>query len=527
MQPETPSVGVRQSIYALQQAYAQGDRKPLEDLIRAWKGIQELPSDDPRSFYVLGGYHGEPFQLRPAVDALGVQDIYAYWGGYCNHGNVLFPTWHRIYVRKLEEALQSIVPGVMMPFWDETDAHSLAGGIPEILTQETFELDGEIIKNPLRSFVLPEKLNDDYWQDSENGEHSPYYKPAGYETVRYPLSGLVGNPADQAATAAHNAQFPDPAESTALLNQNVRVWLHGGAPTPTQPDPHSVGVYQLFRRCLEAPNYTVFSNTTSATAWSHAGGGSVVPLEQPHNDVHLAVGGFDLPGAGGASGQIDGANGDMGENNTAGLDPIFFFHHCNVDRMFWLWQKKNGFSEKFDIIAGYAGTSSSDSQGPTPGVAPGTPLSMTTPLSPFINPTTNQPYTSQECIRTQDLGYTYGPGSLEGELPPLPADGSTRFLVISGVDRALFQGYFVIQAWVQLADEDGTPTERYLGHHAVLSRWSVIGCANCRTHLEVIARLPLSSLSEAEVDRATFRVEVRHRGKALHKNFQMHVAVSD
>jgi hypothetical protein len=33
---------------------------------------------------------------------------------------------------------------------------------------------------------------------------------------------------------------------------------------------------------------------------------------------------------------------DRGENDTAGLDPIFFFHHCFVDRVFWLWQKKHG-----------------------------------------------------------------------------------------------------------------------------------------------------------------------------------------
>ncbi|WP_080410190.1 tyrosinase family protein [Burkholderia ubonensis] len=31
-------------------------------------------------------------------------------GGYCDHGNVLLPTWHRVYPLKLEEALQSI-PG--------------------------------------------------------------------------------------------------------------------------------------------------------------------------------------------------------------------------------------------------------------------------------------------------------------------------------------------------------------------------------------------------------------------------------
>jgi tyrosinase len=179
---------VRYSVRYLQDEYDKGNTKPLEDLVRAWKGIQELPPTDKRSFFVLAGYHGEPFQYRRQVDALSDVDRYVYWGGYCNHGNVLFPTWHRVYVFKLEEALQSIVPDVTMPYWDETSEDSLNHGIPSILTQEKFELDGELIDNPLRSFVLPEALSDYLPRDDRY-----YEKPKGYETVRYPLSGLVGN----------------------------------------------------------------------------------------------------------------------------------------------------------------------------------------------------------------------------------------------------------------------------------------------------------------------------------------------
>ena len=62
--------------------------------MRAWKGIKELPAEDLQSFFVLGGYHGEPFRGKGSLDP-------HYWGGYCNHGNVLFPTWHRVYVLKI------------------------------------------------------------------------------------------------------------------------------------------------------------------------------------------------------------------------------------------------------------------------------------------------------------------------------------------------------------------------------------------------------------------------------------------
>ncbi|WP_114285417.1 tyrosinase family protein [Candidatus Halocynthiibacter alkanivorans] len=521
------TIGVRRSVQDLQQDYDNGIKQPLEDVVRAWKGIKELSPDDPRSFFMLAGYHGEPFDLRPAVDKLTETDIYSYWGGYCNHGNVLFPTWHRVYVKKVEEALQSIVPGVMMPYWDETDAASLACGIPDVLTAEQFLLDGELIDNPLKSYTLPEELKDDYWGDNQNGEHAPYYKPAGYETVRYPLSGLVGNPKDLAKTKAHNSDYPDPAERVSLLNDNVMTWLHGGDPTPENPDPHGVGIYAKFIDCLRAPNYTVFSNVTSAGAWNSASQPYAVPLESPHNDIHLSVGGFDLPypqfgGEGSTSGQVAGANGDMGENNTAALDPIFFFHHCNVDRMFWLWQKRNP-DLKVEIISGYAGTNSSDSQGPTPGVAPDTPLTTSSPLAPFRKANSQEYYSSEDCIDTENqLGYTYGPGSLE-ELPDQAQTKSTGdVLTVTGVNRAHLQGSFIITALARIGDR-----VEFLGYESVLSRWNVDGCANCQTHLDVSAHFPLDMLSNSEIASATFEATISHRGESLPASVQLELSVND
>src|SRR6476646_9401818 len=153
--PASKTLRVRRSIQELQDDYKKGKKKPLEDLMRAWKGIKELPPDDPLSFFVLGGYHGEPFRGAGWGNN-------SYWGGYCNHGNILFPTWHRVYLVKLEEALRSI-PGcadVVMPYWDETSDDSLKGGIPWALTQKDFVLDGATIPNPLRSFVFNRNIKD-------------------------------------------------------------------------------------------------------------------------------------------------------------------------------------------------------------------------------------------------------------------------------------------------------------------------------------------------------------------------------
>lgn len=489
---------VRRSLKALQDEYEKGRKKPLETLMRAWKGIKELPPEDQRSFFCIGGYHGEPFRGAGWGNA-------SYWGGYCNHGNVLFPTWHRMYVLWLENALRSI-PGcadVTMPYWDETSEESISGGIPWALTQETFELDGETIANPLRSFVL----NRDIVDHLTSYPDADYSKPKGYETVRYPLSGLVGTPEDAAATEEHNKQFPDYDENVKILNQNVVNWL--GSSIVVGDDTIPTNVAQKYRECLDAPNYTVFSNTTSAAQWKDDTGTVVTTIETPHNDIHLAVGGFDIEGVFDAD-TIPGANGDMGENDTAGLDPIFFFHHCYIDRLFWLWQKKNGFTNRLEIIPHYPGTNSVDMQGPTPGVTPNAWLTLASPLDPFKKKVgrKERPYTSLDCINIEkQLGYTYGPGSLQSTKP---AARPARMVSVRGINRARIPGSFAISVFAHIGGK-----KRHVGTEGVLSRWHVEGCANCQTHIEARASIPLRGALAEQADSTKFEVEVRTRDGRL------------
>ena len=509
---------VRRSLQDLQDDYAKGTKKPLEDLMRAWKGIKELPPDNPRSFFMLGGFHGEPFRGAGWGNA-------AYWGGWCQHGNILFPPWHRAYLVKLEEALQSIPEcgDVMMPYWDETSDESAKNGVPSALTQETFVLDGATIKNPLRSFMLPRNITDEIGAIDANNNPANYSKPMGYETVRYPLSGLVGTDEDKAATTKHNALYPIYAEQVAQLNLNVRTWLNWQVVVKGKVvESTKVNVRDKYKSCLDAPNYTVFSNTTSAQQWNDerlgTGAPMVVPLESPHNSIHLAVGGIDVPSYDRAP--IEGANGDMGENDTAALDPIFYFHHCFVDRVFWLWQKKHGFTDQLDVIEEYPGTNSVDSQGPTPGTMPNSWLTLDSPLNPFkkkLADGSEKLYTSRDCINIEkQLGYTYAHGSLEDSLKEKSLteamEGhSTKVVSVSGINRGAINGSFLVCVYATI---DG---ERHLvGTESVLSRWKVQYCANCQTHLEVKAFVGLHGFREEllqPLKKGDYEVEIRtHAG---------------
>jgi tyrosinase len=253
------------------------------------------------------------------------------------------------------------------------------------------------------------------------------------------VSGLVQGQ-DLARTTLHNNNYPNYDDNVKLLNRNVVNWLTSQIVVHDTPRP--TNVKDKYIKCLDAPNYTVFPNTTSKAAWNDdlpTGSPAIEALESPHNSIHLAVGGFDVPNRTDFS-PIEGANGDMGENDTAAFDPIFFFHHCFVDRLFWLWQKKHGFTEHLEVIAEYPGTNSVDGQNPTPGMVPNTWLTLESPLNPFkkIDGGRERAYTSLDCIDIEkQLGYTYGPGSLVGGpialAAAVPPENSSKMLRVSGV----------------------------------------------------------------------------------------------
>ncbi len=87
-------------------------------------------------------------------------------------------------------------------------------------------------------------------------------------------------------------------------------------------------------------------------------------LNGPHGSVHVRTGG------------------QMGSVPRAGFDPIFYLHHCNVDRLWWNWQQSN------------------------PGIA--VPASeLIHELDPFNKPFTSDWQTGADVISTDDLGYRY------------------------------------------------------------------------------------------------------------------------
>ena len=389
------------------------------DFLKAWDLIKKLPAENPNSFWSIATYHGMPFKDRQ-VEPLDPPTSFTTWGGYCQHANVLFPLWHRFYCLKLEEALQAVLPDgdVALHYWDQTSYRNLEGALPPILTDETVTIDGKDQANPLLNFQIPLPIG-----KSPDGSADEYYiKEVGYTTVRYPFSGISNPKAAKKIADAHNAKIERMNKPPVdLLKTNLIAWLNRGIVKNSKIEPNSI--HWQYSECLSAPNYNKFSNVTS----SKLGLETYESLEEPHNSIHLAVGGFTTPvenddgsvkvdkdGCVQYYGLLEGANGDMGENETASFDPIFFLHHCNVDRMFWVWQKKSGKTDNLQIYQerGKITGTNTAGQGPTPDQKPGQHLTMDTILYPFQS-NLGVPRAGKDCINIHNLGYDYSIGSLD------------------------------------------------------------------------------------------------------------------
>ncbi|KAI0441381.1 hypothetical protein F4803DRAFT_523596 [Xylaria telfairii] len=438
-----------------------------DNLVRAFKAIQCLNPSDPDSYFTIAGYHGIPGSY------------------YCHHGDVLFPTWHRAFVNRLEKALQKQVHGVTMPYWDQINTLEQGVPIPTILTDKAYRFaDGTVIPNPLYSYTLQQTIKDDGKGDGGH-EVGLYDKPQGYATVRYPFSGLV-NDKYKHETEQHNKIYEEQGivETTKTLNENVFTWLFASSYINDKGEKIPAGVRYRYKDCLDAPNYTAFSNTSSAEQWNSEHPGKVIyPIENPHNNIHAAVGGFEVPGDDSFN-YIHFANGDMGENETAAFDPIFFFHHTWIDYMFWNWQVRHNSTHGFTFLKpGYKG------------VDHYTPQS---PLEPFKHSDGCTPLTSQDVANIADLGYTYE------HLIPQGRDSKDRYVApatsprlrIPNLSRRDISGSFVISAWIE--NDDGE--QELISADAILSRWNPRSCGNCQDHLDFQHFVPLLGWNKGDAE---------------------------
>lgn len=236
--------------------------------------------------------------------------------------------WHRELLRHFELDLQQIDPTVTIPYWDWTVDQNPAAPT-----------------SPFRADFLGGDGNPAQDTKVTTG---PFAEAGG----QWHLNVITGDPAPV-------APGDPPRDNTTYLRREFGVNV-GTLPSATQ-----VNV---------AMNKTVYDaapwNTTSANGFRnfiegwHATGGT--PADQPpqnHNRVHVWVGGNMLP-------------------MTSPNDPVFWLHHCNLDRLWAIWMTQHPMAAPYLPISGApAGHNLNDnmifsSMGPAPWADTSSPTSV-------------------------------------------------------------------------------------------------------------------------------------------------------
>ncbi|CCO34801.1 hypothetical protein RSOLAG1IB_10331 [Rhizoctonia solani AG-1 IB] len=536
--------------------------------ILAWKEIRK-PEYQPAAaqFSQIGGIHGMPYTRWMGDPDQAPQSDRGIWLGYCNHASIMFPNWHRPYLMLLEQAISEVAHGIAgkfanshpaegklwieaaralrLPYWDWTHQRTNQEGMPPVLVDSKLELEmpggGRERHNNILAYYefhrpidgfnnrLEYKIIYDAKDDKKVPDTMAYFKE-WKRTYRCPNSSPVDVADDY---------------------QQVNKVLTAGKPTPDAPFPIgswanlSSTVSAMFKfpinisKPLYANAWDEFSNTRfqsghqdpedrkKINSWTW----NCPSIEQPHNYVHLVVGGI----------------GHMGDNDTAGFDPVFFLHHCNVDRLLSFWEQVYP-----DYVAGTEGYLSYDGKGRIPFTQtrgtyierPSEEVNENTPLMPFRK----SDYTYWDSRDTHSLKfkskdlelpnkyYTYPAiagvelNILEQKLDEKTRDeqriklrehfevystqGGHEYLAVVSLSEDYFPGSYMLTLAIEI---DGSQYE--IGSVAVLGRGKSSSCGNCRGRREAGVRvrgvIPIPSTAIDDIIQSKLPIGARSAPESL------------
>ncbi|PWY95168.1 Di-copper centre-containing protein [Aspergillus sclerotioniger CBS 115572] len=368
-QPEGPPLRRDIDNWYLEQTVPNSKRIQLTLFVEALTALQNTDYTEKLSYFRLAGIHSAPWTEWDGVPGRPYNPDHPdnEGRGFCVHGNYTFPTWHRAYLALYEQVLseamvrfinQSHVPAQVkeewlneakqwrLPYWDfaRFPKHQLDGPeadelrLPILATMPmvTVSVIGRQDKirrpNPLYRFCM----------DIPMGELQHPYQ------ITAQLSSGVTLPFDQCQSttkyglmAGYNEGIwsdggQDWQRANLALNehpwyQNMYAWDL----LPTLQD----STFRLLTTPLE--NWGIFSSTK----WHDDRDIDILPtnymnIEAIHNNVHNWVGGFMFRRPEQHDLKLWGV-GHMSNVPVAAFDPIFWLHHCNIDRLTAIWQSLN------------------------------------------------------------------------------------------------------------------------------------------------------------------------------------------
>jgi len=184
-----------------------------------------------------------------------------------------------------------------------------------------------------------------------------------YQYTFHPIDPSFPSPYDSWQTTIRSPDNPDSPDATTDVDYLI-------SSLQSMQDDLTSSTYNL---CTRVRTWPAFSNHTRGD-----GGSASNSLEGIHDRVHGTIGG------------------QMGDPAVAGFDPIFFLHHCNVDRLLSLWA----------AIHPGVWVTRGPAEGGTWTISGNATIDSNTPLTPFWNSQTGY-WASAGTTATASLHYSY------------------------------------------------------------------------------------------------------------------------
>ncbi|MCJ1284989.1 hypothetical protein MMC26_004326 [Xylographa opegraphella] len=324
------------------------------------------------SYFKLAGIHGLPREEWDKEPAEGKKND-SKDPGYCAHGTPTFATWHRPYLAMLEQTLFRQMANVAerfgrsdklsprrkqdyveaakrfrLPYWDYYRPRDYKVTMPGVFQgyKTTSPYDYHMPQIFTLQEVMVKTLPDEQLVAMSNPFFQYRFAPGDFTEEEWDASNIDVRDSFQAFASTFSRTL-----QVEVANVKEQTLRHGGndddaveamnqALNMIREDEMRASLVMIERG--EYSNYLNFSTNgveiegpdpddISAILKKNTGS-----LEALHNNYHVYIGGFTGP-----RGPKGKKTGHMTCVPVAAFDPVFWIHHCQIDRIFAIWQAVN------------------------------------------------------------------------------------------------------------------------------------------------------------------------------------------
>ncbi|KAF2004872.1 Di-copper centre-containing protein [Amniculicola lignicola CBS 123094] len=401
-----------------------------------WTFSQMSPKER-LSYFQIAGIHGLPFVSWDEPPQKGETA----GEGYCTHNSILFATWHRPYLMLWEQAIYELmkkefnkykelgidqVPDLpeleealhswRFPYWDwalkkptPENKNIRDYTVPEVFYTEKVTvrqpppLNVADVSNAFYKFTMPEgmtfgdaRLKSEDEDPLKNLQVSDLKDQEDGKEFIYPYSKVTTTSRHSTGKSTANTWI-EGAQNNGEIVQALRDYPKNVSPGEEEvlrDGNLTASLRDAFYRTTTIKSFKEIATTRTGEGFQRKSY-SFDSAEGIHNNLHNWCGGpADIDWS-----TKTAVQGHMSNVPVAAFDPIFWLHHCNIDRLIAIWQIKNPESwfednDKRNIDPGtfaikrYHQAKAADN------------------LRPFHNKTGNY-WTSDEARHVAYCGYTY------------------------------------------------------------------------------------------------------------------------